>query len=75
MGEPVYKLQLVYPDGVALTFEAGSRFERNFIEACSDAIVAQGVGVFRTEAQVKKAIESGIASALLGLKRETISLV
>lgn len=75
MGEPVYKLQLVYPDGAALTFEAGSRFERSLIEACSDAIVAQGVGVFRTEAQVRRAIKTGIDLVLFNLKRETVSLV
>jgi len=72
MSEPVFKLQLVYPDGTALTFEAGTRFERDLVESIKTAIMERGVGFWRTEAHVEKDVVEGIRAAILDLKRETL---
>lgn len=74
MSEPVFKLQLVYPDGTLVTFEAGSPFERKLVESCVVAIAKQGVGVFRTTTQVRAAIVKGITEVLTDLKRQSIPL-
>lgn len=55
-----------------VTLPAGGDLERDLIQACTDAIVAKGVGVFRTEAQVRTAIDAGITEALRDLKMQTI---
>lgn len=73
--EPVFRLKLVYPDGSELVFDGGGVFERELIVACREAIVKRGVGVMRTEAQVKRAIDEGMAEALLSLKRESLRVV
>jgi len=67
---PLYKLQVVYPDGSVVRLAAGGPVERDLIAACEAAIVRRGVGLFRTEAQVRAAVVAGIEEALLGLKRE-----
>ena len=48
----------------------GSTGERDMIRAITDAAVRKGVGVFRTEAQVKKAIDTAIRETLYEMKRE-----
>lgn len=70
MSAPVFKLQLVYADGSALPFLAGSSFERDLITACQRAILAKGVGVFKTEAAVAQAVADGMAEVLLDLKKD-----
>jgi hypothetical protein len=72
MSKPLFALQLVYPDGTPLTFEAGSRFERDFVQSIVDAIMAKGVGFFKTEAHVRADIEAGIKEAIWDLKAETV---
>ena len=66
----MYLLQIVYPDGTVLRGAPGraNPFERDLVTACKTAIVARGVGVGRTEAQVARAIEEGIIEALHALK-------
>lgn len=71
--EPVFKLQIVYPDGTLLRFNAGNPLE----DPCSDPkcvecrivdeVCKRGVGIFRTKAQVRKAI----AEAFMALKEKT----
>lgn len=67
--EPTFKLQIVYPDGKALPFTAGSSFECNLIASCKAAILKRGVGFLRTEATVAQAIDEGMQEAILALKR------
>lgn len=52
-------------------FPAGGALERDFVAACTEAIVRRRVGFFRTEAQVKQAISDGITAAILDLKEDT----
>jgi hypothetical protein len=72
---PVFRLQLVYPDGEQLTFDAGSAFERDIVAAIKSEILARGVGMFRGEAHVAQDIEDGVKAALLSLKRESLRVV
>ena len=73
---PVYKLQIVHADNPALvvTFPGGGPLERDFIQACVDAICQRPVGLFRTERQVRQAVEAGITDVVRSLKYETVSL-
>ncbi len=75
MPEPVFRLQIVYPDGSNLMFDGGSAFERDLIRSCRESIMKRGVGVLRTEKQVAKAITEGMTEAIMGLKRETLRVV
>lgn len=70
-----FKLQIVFPDGTPVTFDAGSAFERDLIASCKAAILARGVGFAKTEAQVAQAIDAGMAAAILGLKKEARKLL
>lgn len=72
MSKPLFKLQLVYPDGTPLTFEAGSRFERDLVEEIVRKVMSKGVGFLKTEAHVRKDIEEGIKEAIWELKAETV---
>jgi hypothetical protein len=67
-------LQVVDRDGVVVKMPFGAPMERDLIRACTEAIVAKGVGVFRTEAQVKSAIEAGITETVRALKHETVTV-
>ena len=40
---PLYKLQIVYPDGSVVRLAAGGPVERDLIAACEAAIVRRGV--------------------------------
>ena len=66
----MFLLQIVYPDGTVLRGAPGraNPFEMDLVAACKKAIVARGVGVGRTEAQVARAIEDGIIEAIQDLK-------
>ena len=75
MAEPLFKLQVVYPDGSLVPLSAGGPLEIDFIQRCAEAICLHGVGVLKTRAQVEKAIVTGITDTLMALKRRTISLV
>ena len=74
MSEPAFKLQIVYPDGTLLRFNAGDPLndpcdgELKCVE-CNiiDEICKQGVGLFKTEAQVRAAV----AQAFMNLKERT----
>jgi hypothetical protein len=48
----------------------GSTGERDLVKSVTDSIVRKGVGLFRTESQVKAAIEAGLKEVFLELKRE-----
>lgn len=70
----VFWLQVVDQNGVVAKskFDMGGRIERDLIQACTDAIVKKGVGLFKTEAQVKQAIRDGITEAIRELKYEAV---
>ena len=76
MAKPVFKLQIVLPDGKPITFAAAGQFERDLVESLvseivarciqpiRDAIVTKGVGVFRTQAHVSKDIDEALKESL-----------
>lgn len=72
---PVFLLAIVKPDGSQVTLPGGGPLERELIESCVRAIVSRGVGVFRTEAQVERAVRAGIEDVVTGLKQETRAVV
>lgn len=67
-------LQVVDREGVVVKTPFGAPMERDLIRACTEAIVAKGVGVLKTEAQVKRAIEAGITETVRSLKHDTIQV-
>lgn len=74
MSEPLFRLKIVYPDGSDVVFNAGNPLEdpcegeQKCIEcAIIDDICKQGVGVLKTEQQVRKAV----AQAFMNLKERT----
>ena len=75
MGQQVFRLQIAWPDGTVVVIPAGGPLEVDFVRACTDAICAQGVGVFKTEAHVRVACEAGIISVIKALKVQTVPLV
>lgn len=68
--ESAYRLCVVKANGDPVFFHPGSQGERDLIEAATEAIVAKGVGVFRTEVQVRQAIRDGLIETLKALKSE-----
>lgn len=72
---PMFWLQIVDRSGVVVTLPGGGKLERDLIAECTRAIVAKGVGVFRTQAQVAAAIEAGITDVMRSIKQETRQVV
>jgi hypothetical protein len=67
-----FRLAIVRADGQRVLLMPGGRAEHDLIQACADAILAKGVGVFRTEAHVRRAIEQGMHEALLAIKSDVL---
>lgn len=67
-----FLLAVVRKDGHRVLLVPGGAGERELIQACADAIVSRGVGVFRTEAMVRAAIEAGMAEVLWAVKSEVV---
>ena len=75
IAKPAFLLQIVNADDFAVVrIPAGGRLERDLVADITKAVVAKGVGFLKTEAQVKKAISTGIAEAFRDLKIETITV-
>ena len=72
MPEPMFLLQIVYPDGTVVRFPAGGSLESNLIASCVSHIQMRPTGLLRTEAQVATAITAGITDALMALKLQTV---
>lgn len=73
MSQPIFLLQIVLaeaPHDVA-RLPGGGPLERDLIAACTEAIVAKGVGFGKTEAQVRQAIAAGITDAIRAIKRDS----
>lgn len=66
--QPPFYIQISDADGRIITTRTGGKHERDLIESFVEAIVANKVGVFRTEAHVKQAIRDGITKAISDLK-------
>jgi hypothetical protein len=64
-------LQIVLPDGTPVRFPAGGVLERELVNVCTDAILAKGVGILQTQAQVEAKIRAGITEAIYALKADT----
>lgn len=80
---PVFKLQVVTPEGEAITFSAGGNFERALVEdivealtasipALKAAIVARGVGFTKTQAHVATDIEAALQEVLPDIARSHV---
>ena len=72
MAPPIFKLAIVWADGhTPAIFPGGGPLERDLITACTEAIVKRGVGLFKTEAAVKRAILEGMTEVIVDLKNDT----
>ena len=71
-GEPLYLLQIydIGDDCVVKRIAGGGPLEVDFVKTCTEHIVQKGVGLFRTEAVVARAIKNGITEAIMNLKRQ-----
>lgn len=70
---PRFLLQIVDTTrGTVLKLPAGGQIERDLITACTDRIVRKGVGIWKTERQVRAAIADGITETIQDLKQETL---
>lgn len=75
MGEPVYLLQIVNPQGVVVRFPGGGPMEKDIVEACVKKIAAKYVGLLKTQKQVEARVREAVAEAIYELKAETIKVV
>lgn len=77
---PRFLLQIVENDAETnrqfpiARLRAGGPLERDLIESITAAIVAKGIGVFKTKAQVTTAIREGITETITALKQKTIPI-
>jgi len=76
---PMYLLQIVHadePHHVVVRGPAGSHLplEIDMRARIVAAVVKRGVGFFKTEGQVRTAIEEGITEALMELKAQTVGV-
>ena len=69
-----FRIAIVRDDERIALLIPGSTGERDLIASITDAAVKRGVGLFRTEAQVRRAIADGCHDVLLALKREVMPL-
>ncbi len=56
--------------GAQAKLRPGGSAEKNLVEQAVNAIVKKGVGVFKTEAQVRKAIQEGLTEAIRSAKSD-----
>lgn len=77
MSAPLFLLQIVKatPPHEVVRLPGGGPLERDLIQACTEAIVQRGVGLLKTERQVKAAIAAGITEAIRDLKWDTRGLL
>ena len=65
-----YRLQIVFEDGSQVRFHPGAKSEEGaLLTACVNQIVSKGVGLLKTETQVKRAIEIGLREVFTALKQ------
>ena len=71
---PIFWLQIVDTDGRVATLPGGGKLEQDLIASMTNAIVAKGVGFFKTEASVRVAIAAGITDTINEIKQKTIAV-
>jgi hypothetical protein len=80
---PMFKLQIVTPEGEPITFAAGSNFERALVEdivaaltdsipALKAAIVARGVGFTKSQTHVAADIDAALKEVLPDIARNHV---
>jgi hypothetical protein len=74
MSEPSFLIQIIDRGDRVAILPGGGPLEANLIDLCTKQIMSKGVGLFKTEAAVEKAIRDGMAEALLSLKLKTMSI-
>lgn len=57
-------------DSVIVRMRPGGTRERDLVTAVTEAAVAKGVGLFRTEAAVREAIRAAFDDVLMSLKAD-----
>lgn len=67
-----FRIAIVTDDGDPVHLHPGGQGERDLVEALVQHIVGKGVGFFKTEAQVTKAITEGISEVIYQLKSEVV---
>ena len=74
---PLFLLQIVKASAPheVVRLPGGGPLERDLIAACTEAVVKRGVGLFRSEAHVTRAIAAGITEAIMALKQDTTKVV
>lgn len=75
---PTYRLQIVdEEDQIVMSGPPGAKgpFEVDLIARCTEAIAARGVGLLKTEAQVRAAIREGMEQVFRAYKTEARPLV
>lgn len=70
----VYRICITRDDGRRAYLRPGSMGERDLVEAVVAATVAQGVGIFRSEARVADAVRTAFDEVLYDMKAEVIPL-
>lgn len=67
-----YLVCIVRVDGRAVHLRPGGSRELDLVQAVADAAVEKGVGLLRTEAQVRARIVEAMTDVLHGLKSEVV---
>lgn len=67
----IFLLQIVDGHGVVVRLPGGTKLEQDLVGAFTEAIASRGVGYFKSEATVKRAIREGITETIRLLKAET----
>lgn len=65
-----FRLAIVREDGEPVKLKPGAEGERDFVEAICDQASARGIGLLRTEAQVKRRIAEAVAAVFKAVKGE-----
>ena len=65
-----FRISITRTDGAQVHLVPGGHGERDLVNAIVDTALAKGIGVFRTEAQVKAKLESAIREVLNEIKSE-----
>ena len=68
----LYRIAIHRPDGGLVLLRPGAKGERDLIDAVVQETVAQGVGLFRTEAHVAAAVQRACERVLRELKSEVV---
>ena len=65
-----FRVVIMKEDGTFAVLHPGGKGERDMTQAITEQVIEKGVGFFKTEAQVKLAVEEAISEVLHELKSE-----